>query len=205
MESENMKKEEKQKIKIETSADLYKLPISVIKNTKLYDFQGKYFDQIYNEALKIERSGGIENLSMNTLLRKDNEIIISKVTFEMTYQTQLGQELGVIGSINPLGNWNQDNALRMKWTEGNVWLKEIPLDNSQGFDFKFIFVVNSKVQKWEDGDNRSFNIAEAKQLIEANLKGSSGNSIKVESIRQQTYVFIFNDNNLKIVCNWNKK
>lgn len=205
MESENMKKEEKQKIKIETSADLYKLPISVIKNTKLYDFQGKYFDQIYNEALKIERSGGIENLSMNTLLRKDNEIIISKVTFEMTYQTQLGQELGVIGSINPLGNWNQDNALRMKWTEGNVWLKEIPLDNSQGFDFKFIFVVNSKVQKWEDGDNRSFNIAEAKQLIEANLKGSSGNSIKVESIRQQTYVFIFNDNNLKIICNWNKK
>ena len=53
-----------EKVIIETSADLYKLPISTIKNTKIYNFKGKYFDQIYEEALKIERSGGLNNFSI---------------------------------------------------------------------------------------------------------------------------------------------
>ena len=46
------------KIYIENAADLYKIPINVIKNTKLYNFKGKYYDKIYEEALKIERSSG---------------------------------------------------------------------------------------------------------------------------------------------------
>ena len=51
------------KIILENSTDLYKLPISVLKNTKIYNFKGKYFDKIYEEALKIEKSGGkVEDL-----------------------------------------------------------------------------------------------------------------------------------------------
>lgn len=45
------------KIVLNTSADLYKLPINKINNTKLYDFSGKYYDKIYEEAMRIERSG----------------------------------------------------------------------------------------------------------------------------------------------------
>ena len=43
------------KITINNSADLYKIPISVLKKTKVYNFQGKYYDKIYNEALDIEK------------------------------------------------------------------------------------------------------------------------------------------------------
>ena len=60
------------KIIINNSADLYKLPVSKIKKTKIYNFSGKYFDEIYEEALKIERGNGIEKyLNLN---KKENEI-----------------------------------------------------------------------------------------------------------------------------------
>ena len=50
------------KIIIENSSDLFKLPVSAIKNTKIYNFSGKYFDEIYEEALKIERNNGVEKM-----------------------------------------------------------------------------------------------------------------------------------------------
>ena len=50
------------KIIIENSSDLYKLPVSAIKNTKIYNFSGKYFNEIYEEALKIERNNGVKQL-----------------------------------------------------------------------------------------------------------------------------------------------
>ena len=60
------------KIIIDNSADLFLLPVQAIKNTKIYNFSGKYFDEIYEEALKIERSNGIEKF-MN-LKRKESDI-----------------------------------------------------------------------------------------------------------------------------------
>ena len=48
-------KDSEDKITINNSADLYKIPISVLKRTKVYNFQGKYYEKIYNEALDIEK------------------------------------------------------------------------------------------------------------------------------------------------------
>ena len=53
------------KIIINNSLDLYKLPVSAIKNTKIYNFSGKYFNEIYEEALKIERNNGLEKNIIN--------------------------------------------------------------------------------------------------------------------------------------------
>ena len=50
------------KVIINNSADLYKLPVDVIKNSKLYNFTGDYFNEIYEEALKIERTHEIKKL-----------------------------------------------------------------------------------------------------------------------------------------------
>ena len=50
------------KIIIDNSSDLFKLPVSAIKNTKIYNFSGKYFNEIYEEALKIERNNGVEKM-----------------------------------------------------------------------------------------------------------------------------------------------
>ena len=51
------------KVVINNSADLYKLPVEVIKNSKIYDFSGDYFNEIYEEALKIERNNEIKKLT----------------------------------------------------------------------------------------------------------------------------------------------
>ena len=61
------------KVIIDNSADLYKLPVSAIKNTKIYNFSGKYFNEIYEEALKIERSNGVEKF-MNLNQQRESDL-----------------------------------------------------------------------------------------------------------------------------------
>ena len=61
------------KVIIDNSADLYKLPVSAIKNTKIYNFSGKYFNEIYEEALKIERSNGVEKF-MNLNKQRESDL-----------------------------------------------------------------------------------------------------------------------------------
>ena len=191
---------DEKKVLIETSSDLYKLPLDVIKNTKLYNFKGNYFDELYEEALKIEKAGGLEKFSISNYLKKG--IKIEKIKFQMTYQTQMGQELGVIGSFKELGEWNQDKALKMEWTNGNVWIKKIDYSENIDFEFKFIFIVNMKVEKWEDGNNRTFNFNEIKSKLE-NEKNNS--DIVNINLNQQIYKFDSNENLLTIIAEWNKK
>ena len=93
-----------EKVRIESSGDLYKLPINVIKNTKLYNFEGKYFDKIYEEALKIERSGG----NIDEVFKP--KIKIKNIEFEMQFNTDFGQRLVICGSGEHLGNWDITKA-----------------------------------------------------------------------------------------------
>jgi hypothetical protein len=192
--------QDEKKVIIETSSDLYKLPLDVIKNTKLYNFKGNYYDELYEEALKIEKAGGLEKFSISNYLKKG--IKIEKIKFQMTYQTQMGQELGVIGSIKELGEWNQDKALKMEWTNGNVWIKKVDYNENIDFEFKFIFIVNMRVEKWEDGNNRKFNFNEIKNKIENEKNNSDVVNI---NINQQIYKFDSNENLLTIIAQWNKK
>ena len=192
--------QDEKKVIIETSSDLYKLPLDVIKNTKLYNFKGNYYDELYEEALKIEKAGGLEKFSISNYLKKG--IKIEKIKFQMTYQTQMGQELGVIGSIKELGEWNQDKALKMEWTNGNVWIKKIDYNEGNDFEYKFIFIVNMRVERWEDGNNRNFNFNDIKSRLE-NEKNNS--DIITIHLNQQIYKFDSNDNLLTIIAEWNKK
>jgi hypothetical protein len=75
--------DESKNIYIETSADLFKLPLYVIRSTKLYQFKGKYFNKLYEEALKIERSGGQIEVPITT------ESEIENIQFEINYNTSV--------------------------------------------------------------------------------------------------------------------
>jgi len=204
--SESSKKNSNQenqepKIVLETSADLYKLPLSMIKNTKIYNYEGKYYDSLYEEALKIERSGGLENFSVQNYLNK--EIKIEKIEFEMKYQTQMGQELGVLGSIPELGSWNQNKAKRMQWNEWNIWRITMDYNEENDFEYKYIFVVNNNVEVWEDGENRKFEYKNIKEKLNSNNKG--GDIIKIDNIKKQNYEYDNKTKILKIISVWNDK
>ena len=173
-EEENIKinKLNNNKIILETSADLYKLPLSSIKNTKLYDYSGNYFEQMYKDLLKAEKNG--EEIQISSIFNTTNnkkEIKINRILFRVInpfYKSD--QELYIIGSIKELGNWNQEKALKMEFDkDDNVWEKELNLMKKKDFEYKFIFVSNGIIIKWEDGNNRIFKYSYIKKLVENNL------------------------------------
>jgi len=200
------KKSNDKKIILETSADLYKLPISSIKNTKLYDFSGKYFDQIYKDLLKAEKNGGeleISNIYNKSLINK-KEIKINKIVMRIINPFfKMNQDLGIIGSIKELGNWNQDKALKMEYfDEENIWQKEFILNKKEDFEYKFIFISNGVVKKWEDGNNRIFKYSYIKKLIEINLQDGFAH---LEEENNESYDYDLNEHILFINCDWRIK
>ena len=194
------------KIILETSADLYKLPLSSIKSTKLYDFSGKYFEQIYKDLLKAEENGGVLQISniYNKSSINNKEIKISRIVFRIISPFQAGQELGIIGSIKELGNWNQEKALKMKYhKKENVWQKEFIFNKKEDFEYKFIFISNGKVKKWEDGNNRIFKYSYIRKLIEINME--DGVAHLEEENNHESYDYDLNEQLLLINCDWNMK
>ena len=41
------------------------------------------------------------------------DYLIRNILFEIEYQTSVGQEVGINGSLNELGRWNQDKVLKL--------------------------------------------------------------------------------------------
>ena len=189
-----LKKINDKKIILETSSDLYKLPYNVIKKTKLYDYSGKYFEQMFKELLKAEKNGDelqISNIYNKTSINKQ-EIIINKIIIIIInpfYKSQ--QELGIIGSIKELGNWNQEKSLKMEYNEEeNIWQKEFELNNKEDFEYKFIFISNGIIKKWEDGNNRIFKYSYIIKLIEMNLEDGIAH---LEEENQESFEYYLNE------------
>ena len=133
------------------------------------------------------------------------EFKIEKIIFQMRYNTQMGEDLGVIGSINDLGCWDQGRALRMTWNKGNIWRGTIVFNNNQiiDFEYKFIFISRGYVKQWEDGNNRKFILSQIKGLI-ISWPGDE-NIIHLKNISGLNIDFNYNDYTLTIICEWNKK
>ena len=145
----------------------------------------------------------------NKILSKGNNTLkqfkIEKITFQMKYNTQMGEDLAVIGSINELGSWNQSQALKMGWNDGNIWKGTLLFSdlNVIDFEYKFIFISKGQVKQWENGNNRKFILSQIKGLIESCPNG--GNIIHLKNISGQNIDFNYNDNSLTIICEWNRK
>ena len=250
-----------QKIILDTQEDLYNLPVEVIKNTKIYNYSGKYYDELYKRALDIEAGKEVKKpirkksepkkeeikkpeikktqnnnnivpksevkkpkkkksstnsnntsnpnkININAQItnkpeKKKAEIKIDKIIYQMQYQTFMGQELGVIGSISQIGNWDQGNATKLRWTDGNIWIVDIYLNGITEFEYKFIFIENNWVKTWEDGNNRFYNFNEIKgRLDNGNV---NGDFIYVYDFNQTNLEYDIKNNTLKIICQWNRK
>ena len=133
------------------------------------------------------------------------EFKIEKIIFQMKYNTQMGEDLAVIGSINELGCWNQGGALRLSWNEGNIWKGSLTVNDTNilDFEYKFIFISKGCVKQWEDGNNRKFILSQIKGLIESCT--GEGNIIRLKNISGQNIVYNYSDKTLTINCEWNRK
>ena len=155
---------EDNKIVINKMTDLIRIPYSKLIEAKLTDLTGKYYEEIYNEALKIEKgeyknynkedlsisdddSSFIEdekkNDNNNSNINNNNNNIknksnnnIKKITFHINYITKFGEEVGILGNLNIFGNWKKDKIFYLKWHEGNKWIGSI---NYNDFNIKEVF------------------------------------------------------------------
>ena len=182
------------------------------KNNELY----KIDEEEYNEMKKLKK----ENRSiksdnsinstkhkteqiLNQITNSNHSFILQKINFEIKFDTFIGQSISIIGSIDKLGNWDEYKALNMNWTEGNIWKANIEHDDIKSFEYKFIFMENGAIKKWEDGINRIFSFSQIKNILEPNLK--SGKIIKLNNIMNQLIEYNYNDYSLTIISEWNKK
>jgi hypothetical protein len=272
--------EQKQKIiNIETVSDLHKIPFNLLKSSKICNFKGKYYDQLYKEALSLEEQEANnkpkikfvycktinENLDedeikeeINLELQKPNslseinivkkkektnqkeikkkikrnsfevnivnednesfrkernnshhissikrkEFKIKKIIFQMNYDTKMGEEIGLVGSIKELGLWNQNNMIRMNWNKGNNWKAIIDTSFAEinTFEYKFVLVEGGIIKEWEGGNNRIFNKYEIENFIIKYInKNNNSNS---ELIDRSNYSYNFKDNTLLLKCVW---
>jgi len=105
-----------------------------------------------------------------------------------------------LGSIDELGNWKSQNngGLDLTWSSGNIWKGEIPY--KEKFEFKFIFLQNENIVKWEGGENRIFDINTIKDLITQDKPDKAGKII-IQN-KNNLYEYDKNTSTLKIKCLW---
>ena len=169
-------------------------------NKNIYSYETEY---------KMNKSS-----SFNTRYKNNNKLNyindfklfkIEKIIFQIKYDTKLGEDLSVIGSINELGNWKPYNALKMGWNEGNIWKTELYINDNTilDFEYKFILTCGGSVKRWEEGYNRKFNFSEIKKLIE--ICPWEGTNIHLNNYQGKSMDFNYNDNALTVICWWNIK
>ena len=88
------------------------------------------------------------------------------VNFRIFYKTIVGEDLGVIGDTDELGNWDSKKCLKLKWTEGHYWVSVVPLyTNRPYFKYKYCQYSDGHI---EDGMDR---LADVEVLPEINSRG----------------------------------
>ena len=96
-------------------------------------------------------------------IKSVSEYKINKIYFYIKYDSKYGDNIGILGSIEELGNWCQDKILYLKWNKGNIWTGDVELPSDiEKFEFKFIN-RHDGVIFWERGLN---NVVDLKGLIQ---------------------------------------
>ena len=146
-------------------------------NNKTYD----------NSKRKHHKSKGFRN--------NNNDHKINKIKFEFKYDSNYGDNIGVLGSTDQLGNWCQDKILYLKWNYGNIWSNSIDVDNYnlENFEFKFIISHDGTIY-WEKGYNY---LVDFEALIDEIKYYKKGRFNKYE------YIYKKYSSELVLQCKWN--
>ncbi|CEM10154.1 unnamed protein product [Vitrella brassicaformis CCMP3155] len=119
----------------------------------LKDKEVKMYEDALAEALRRERlaATGVTPDAMN---------------FRIKCDTRFGQNLYLVGSVEPLGLWDPSRAVKMTWNEGNMWTCTVNLPVSIGeVEYKYIVRQDNMVD-WEHGHNHKLNSVQGGVTVE---------------------------------------
>jgi len=91
--------------------------------------------------------------------RQPNGYQTYSIHFSVNYETVVGENVCVLGSIPELGNWKTFKA-HMVWTEGHIWKTVHPVVTTEPmFRYKYALLdgendSDQTLQRWETGINR---------------------------------------------------
>ena len=160
------------------------------------NIQQKYYDNItdINKTLfdfnyTKNKSDEITNNPRVKSNINENEYIINKIIFYIRYDSNYGDNIGILGSIEQLGNWSEDKILYLKWNKGNIWKGDIDITNLfiNKFEFKFI-KRHDGIIYWEKGFNNVVDLKEINDELKYHKKG-----------RYNKYEYNYNINNFEIL------
>ena len=176
------------------------------KNNYYNDDYMDYYNDNYMDVNNILSTPYQKNKYQSNIVSDSNEFKINKISFEMKYNTRIGENLGIIGSIPELGGWKESKALKMTWHNDNIWKASLFYNSAVAeiFEFKFIFLCDGVVKQWEDGTNRKFSLTNIKKLMESSLKNGNG-AVTLRAVSGCDLIYDPKDNELNIRCSWNKK
>jgi len=145
-----------------------------------------------NENKTVIKNNINNNIKNNININSNNEYKINKIIFYIRYDSNYGDNIGILGSTEKLGNWSQDKILYLKWNKGNIWTGEIDVDNTNISNFEFKFINrHDGIIYWEKGLNNVVDLTELIQELKFNKKGR---------YNKYEYKYDINDFNLILTC-----
>ena len=151
----------------------------------------------YNNIYNIENSQTVRRFYSGTINYKNglNLNLIKKINFVISYISTYGEEVGVLGSIPVLGNWDENRVFKLKWFNGHIWKGGIysSMEGIKFFEFKFVILQGNQIKKWETGDNNKFFYDMFNNQVKNRKNGF-----------YDKYTYEFNPNNgeLTLNCKW---
>ena len=81
------------------------------------------------------------------------------VRFRIHARVEFGDELVAVGNARALGAWRVDRGVRLRWTDGDVWVGEAAVSMEEarggGLAFKCARRGGGGGDEWEDGDDKT--------------------------------------------------
>jgi hypothetical protein len=107
------------------------------------------------------------------------------IKISIKYQTNIGQNIYIFGSLPELGNW-KEKKFKLKWNEGHIWKGVLTLPKEiKTFSYKFVCLSDDgKFKRWEDGPNRIFFV----EGSELKTSSSDDSKYKLECIWEHFYI-----------------
>ena len=103
----------------------------------------------------MEKANKLANIDVNDpkSLEAIGSKVLCRVQFRIGYQTQVGEDLFIVGSHRQMGEWNQHQALPLQWSDGGNWYTDLELPAGGVVFYKYVVKQADGEYRWQEGAN----------------------------------------------------